>query len=105
MSCVLKAERTQWFGMRADGTWSETLHKGFKIREAGENGNDLLLAKLSHGWRVIEVTDRNQFKFEQVILELVELPHEVLQEALRFLEVDHEFQVGPGALLDQLLVA
>jgi hypothetical protein len=95
------AEIRKWRELREDGTVGTTLYKGLFISGTGQHG--ILLAKLSHGWRSIRVDNLNRFQFEALeAKEKIQVPNNVLQAALLFLQTDLNFQKDIGPYLDRI---
>lgn len=97
------AEIVQWREARPNGGWSDTLYKGLKIQDGVSNDHYLLVAKLSHGWRVMEVKDPSKIQFAVVPVLNVEIAEALMWRIQLFLVQDQGFQRGVGAALDKLL--
>lgn len=94
----MKAEKRTWRERRGTG-WSETQYRGLYLHIGLQ---ELLISKLSHGLRVIEVKTPGHYQFDQIPGRLVELSEAFVDEILYALAADQRFQARLGEY-DRLL--
>jgi len=84
----MKAEKRQWRERRHQG-WSETLYEGLFLYNLPFG---ILIARLSHGLRVIEIYALADYQFVELPGAAVEVSKAFIQEALQALAADKKLQ-------------
>jgi hypothetical protein len=85
----LKTELRRWRERRGK-EWGQTEYQGLLL-EGPVDMPLLLVSKLSHGLRVIEMKNPGNYRFEEGVV-LVEVSAEFLREVFAALEADRRFQ-------------
>ena len=84
----MRAEIRRW-KERRNGELGKTEYTGlfFSIE-----GSPIIISRLSHGLRVLRLTDQSRYEFESVPGREVEISDEFVNEALQCLASDEKFQ-------------
>lgn len=72
-----------------DGEWSNTTYSGLRTEI---DGREVLISKLSHGWRVFPIVDRKKYNF-LFTEKITEIPFGLFTQVRLALKADTEFQV------------
>ena len=84
----MKAEIRRW-KERRNGELGTTKYAGLFVEH---EGRPIIISRLSHGLRVLRLTDQARYEFEDVLVNQVEVPDEFIEEALQCLAADERFQ-------------
>ncbi len=99
MNGTIKATVVTWVEKRGEG-WGTTKYSGFLV--TGPVGWQLLIAKLSHGYRPIPLTDNSTGNFQITKGKEVDVSMGAYLAFVDFMEVDTAAQEHAG-LLNRLL--
>lgn len=95
----MQAEKRQWRELRGV-SWGATIYRGLYL-PGGPHG--ILISKLSHGLRVIEIKHPTRYKFDPVSNPSVKVSERFVVEATRALAADKRLQAQIGEEYDRLL--
>ena len=82
-----------------DGKWSETTYSGLRTQI---DEREILISKLSHGWRVFFIVDRGKYNFLSTE-KISKIPFGLLTQARLALTADTEFQIQMEKHNEELL--
>ena len=88
MEFIVNAQKCSWTERRGE-TWGTTVYYGLRIQT--ERGN-MLVAKLSHGLRVLPLDDPSKYNFIGSPIIGADVSEEFISEALKALDADKAFQ-------------
>ncbi len=82
------AFKVLWRENRGEGQWSGTLYSGLRI---DLDGKPVVITKLSHGLRVVQVLDETKYHWEGVSIPC-QVSDALIKDARIFLSWDQRFQ-------------